>query len=68
MKKHIYFIGGGWLGGYKRMHSSVALLHNLAARGWLVVSVGYRKTWPLQIEDSFLAYSWVSTNMSLVLY
>ena len=49
------------------MHSSVGLLHNLAARGWLVVSVGYRKRWPLHIEDAFTAYTWVSNRNCVVL-
>lgn len=55
----LFLHGGGWLGGSKRMHSSVGLLLNLAARGWLVVSVGYRKQWPLHIQDALVAYSWV---------
>ena len=55
----LFFHGGGWLGGGKRFHSSVSLLHNLAARGWLVVSVGYRKKWPYHIEDAVEAFQWV---------
>ena len=62
----LFLHGGGWLGGYKRLHSSVCLLHNLAARGWLVVSVGYRKVWPLHIDDAVLAYNWVSDPLCLV--
>lgn len=61
-KKPVFMFlhGGGWLGGYRRMHASVSLLQNLAARGWLVISVGYRKTWPLQAEDPYAVYRWVS--------
>ena len=55
----LFLHGGGWLGGSKRMHSSVSLLHNMAVREWLVVSVGYRKQWPLHIDDAFAAYTWV---------
>jgi len=50
--------GGGGLGGFKRMQSSVGLLHDLAARSWLVVSMGYRKQCPLHVEDAFAAFTW----------
>lgn len=44
--------GGGWKGGAKRIHAQAALLHNLAVKGWIVVSADYRKSWPNHVTDA----------------
>lgn len=56
--------GGGWKGGAKRVHAEVALLHNLAARGWVVVSADYRKIWPHHITDAITALEFFRNHAS----
>lgn len=51
--------GGGWRSGKARMCTQGFLMHILASRGWFVVSVEYRMTWPCHVEDSVSALHWV---------
>lgn len=56
--------GGGWKGGAKRVHAQAALLHNLAAKGWIVVSADYRKSWPHHINDAIAALEFFRNHTS----
>lgn len=56
----VFVHGGGWRGGHARMHPQAPLLQILAARGWFVVSVEYRKSqWPQHLEDCAATLKWV---------
>jgi acetyl esterase/lipase len=63
----VYVHGGSWTGGSKRMPSAY-LTAQLAARGWLCVSIDYRlgprHRWPAQIVDVKRALAWVRANIS----
>lgn len=54
--------GGGWMVGSKDQQAR-PLLHQLAARGWVCVSINYRlsprATWPDHLVDCKLALKWV---------
>jgi acetyl esterase/lipase len=63
----VYVHGGSWTGGSKRMPSAY-LTAQLAARGWLCVSIDYRlgprHRWPTQIVDVKRALAWLRANIS----
>jgi acetyl esterase/lipase len=58
----VFVHGGGWVIGYKE-HQGLPLLYNLAAQGWLCVSVDYRlsprATFPDHLIDVKRALAWV---------
>lgn len=62
-----YLHGGAWTFGDKREQGR-PMLHEFAARGWLVVSINYRLAprdpWPAQIEDVMRAFAWVKANVA----
>lgn len=62
----VYVHGGSWTGGSKRAQS-VYLTAQLAARGWVCVSIDYRlgplHRWPAQIVDVKRALAWVRENI-----
>ncbi len=62
----VYVHGGSWTGGSKRAQS-VYLTAQLAARGWICVSIDYRlgprNRWPAQIVDVKRAIAWLRANI-----
>jgi acetyl esterase/lipase len=60
----VFIHGGGWGGGepWWHMHQS----HNLAARGFVTMTIRYRLAdeapWPASIEDAKCAVRWVRAN------
>ena len=63
----VYVHGGSWTGGSKRAQSTF-LTAQLAARGWLCVSIDYRlgprHRWPSQIVDVKRALAWLRANIA----
>jgi acetyl esterase/lipase len=62
----VYVHGGSWTGGSKRAQSTY-LTAQLAARGWVCVSIDYRlgpkHRWPAQIVDVKRALAWLRDNV-----
>ncbi|MFT3906175.1 MAG: alpha/beta hydrolase [Steroidobacteraceae bacterium] len=62
----VYVHGGGWGLGSPRMGSNVAMLSNLAARGFVVMGINYRfhgeAKFPAQIQDVKAAIRWLRSN------
>ena len=63
----LYVHGGAWIIGHKSQQGRV-LLHELAAAGWVCVSINYRlspvATWPEHILDVKQAIHWVKQNIA----
>lgn len=63
----VYIHGGAWVMGNK-WTQGLPLLHELAMRGWVCVSVNYRLSpraaWPAQIVDCKRALSWVREHIA----
>jgi acetyl esterase/lipase len=63
----VYIHGGAWLIGDKREQGK-PMMYELAARGWVCVSINYRlspsATWPDHIVDCLRAVGWVKENIS----
>jgi acetyl esterase/lipase len=63
----LYVHGGSWTGGSKRGQGG-HLIRQMAARGWLCVSIDYRlgpaNRWPAQIVDVKRALAWVHENIA----
>ncbi len=61
----LYYHGGAWTFGHKSQQGR-PLLHELAARGWVVVTPNYRfaptHPWPSQIEDARAALAWTRSH------
>ncbi len=61
----VYFHGGAWMLGDKREQGR-PLLHEMVARGWLVVTANYRlapgNRWPAQMEDVNAVMGWVKRH------
>jgi acetyl esterase/lipase len=59
--------GGGWFTGHKRQQALPMLLQ-LAARGFVCVSINYRlsprATWPDHLLDAKLALAWIRRNIA----
>jgi acetyl esterase/lipase len=59
--------GGGWSIGHKSQQAR-PLLHYMAARGWVCVSINYRlspqASWPAQLIDAKLALAWVKQHIA----
>lgn len=59
--------GGGWAIGEKTQQA-LPLMHHLAQRGWICVSINYRLSprhaFPAHIEDTKLAIAWVKRNIA----
>ncbi len=59
--------GGGWSIGHKSQQAR-PLLHYMAARGWVCVSINYRlspqASWPAQLLDAKLALAWVKEHIA----
>ena len=62
---HIH--GGGWMIGDKR-EQGFALMHELARRGWVCVTINYglspRATWPAHIVDCKRALAWAREHIA----
>jgi acetyl esterase/lipase len=62
----VYIHGGAWVIGDKR-EQGLPLLHELARRGWVTVTINYRlsprATWPDHIVDCKRALAWVRKNI-----
>jgi acetyl esterase/lipase len=63
----VYIHGGAWVIGNKR-EQGLPLLHELARRGWVTVTINYRlsprATWPDHIVDCKRALGWVREHIS----
>ncbi|WP_436529140.1 alpha/beta hydrolase [Actinoplanes sp. HUAS TT8] len=60
----VYFHGGGFRRGHKRWEGR-ALLHQLAARGWVCVSANYRlNSYPDAHVDAKRVIAWVRANIA----
>jgi acetyl esterase/lipase len=63
----VHIHGGAWVTGDKR-EQGLPLLHELARRGWVGVTINYRlsprATWPDQIVDCKRALAWVRANVA----
>ncbi|QDQ96960.1 alpha/beta hydrolase [Tomitella fengzijianii] len=63
----VHVHGGMWMGSDKR-YEALPLLHRMAARGWVCVSVNYRlcpkDPFPAQILDVKRAIAWVRAHAS----
>jgi acetyl esterase/lipase len=63
----LYVHGGAWVIGNKRQQGRI-LLHELAAAGWVCVSINYRlsprATWPEHILDVKQAIRWVKEHVA----
>jgi len=63
----IYIHGGAWVIGDKR-EQGLPLLHELARRGWVTVTINYRlspkATWPDHLVDCKLALAWVREHIA----
>jgi acetyl esterase/lipase len=59
--------GGAWSIGHKSQQAR-PLLHYMAARGWVCVSINYRLSpavsWPAQLVDAKLALAWVKEHIA----
>lgn len=62
----VYYHGGAWTFGRKSQQGR-PLLHELAARGWVVVTPNYRLAprhpWPTQARDAVAALVWVKDHV-----
>ena len=62
-----YIHGGAWTFGDKREQGR-PMLHEFAARGWIVVAANYRLAprhpWPAQIEDVTRTLAWVKREIA----
>lgn len=62
----LYIHGGAWVMGDKR-EQGLPLIHHLAARGWVCVTVNYRlsprATWPDHVVDCKRALAWVHAHI-----
>ena len=63
----VYIHGGAWVIGDKR-EQGLPLLHELARRGWVSVTINYRlspkATWPDHIVDCKRAVAWVKDHIA----
>jgi acetyl esterase/lipase len=63
----IYIHGGAWVIGDKR-EQGLPLLHELARRGWVTVTINYRlspkATWPDHLVDCKRALAWVREHIA----
>lgn len=63
----VYIHGGAWVIGDKR-EQGLPMLHELARRGWVTVTVNYglgpRTRWPGQVVDCKRALAWVKANIA----
>jgi len=63
----VYIHGGAWVIGDKR-EQGLPLLHELARRGWVTVTINYRlsprATWPDHIVDCKRALAWVRQHIA----
>ncbi|HXW38928.1 MAG TPA: alpha/beta hydrolase, partial [Acidimicrobiales bacterium] len=63
----VYVHGGAWVIGDKR-EQGIPLMHELARRGWVCVSVNYRlsprATWPAHVVDCKRAVAWVREHIA----
>ncbi len=63
----VYLHGGGWVMGDKR-EQGLPMMHELARRGWVCVTVNYRlspkATWPDHIVDCKRALAWVRGHIA----
>lgn len=63
----VYVHGGAWVMGDKR-EQGLPMLHELARRGWVTVSVNYglgpRTRWPGHVVDCKRALAWVKANIA----
>ncbi len=63
----LYLHGGAWIFGDKREQGR-PMLHEFAARGWLVVTANYRLApahpWPAQIEDVTRTLGWLKQEVA----
>ncbi|MGA2835157.1 MAG: alpha/beta hydrolase [Acidimicrobiales bacterium] len=63
----VYIHGGAWIIGNKR-EQGIPMMHELAARGWVCVSINYRlspkATWPDQVVDCKRAVAWVREHIA----
>jgi acetyl esterase/lipase len=63
----VYIHGGAWMIGDKR-EQGIPMMHELAQRGWVCVSVNYRlsprATWPAHIVDCKRALAWVRQHIA----
>lgn len=63
----VYVHGGAWLVGEKKQQGN-PLINELAARGWVCVSINYRlsprSAWPDHIVDCKRAVAWVRANIA----
>jgi acetyl esterase/lipase len=63
----VYIHGGAWVIGDKR-EQGLPLLHELARRGWVTVTINYRlsprATWPDHLVDCKQALAWVREHIA----
>ncbi len=63
----VYIHGGAWVIGDKR-EQGLPLLHELARRGWVTVTINYRlspgATWPDHLVDCKRALAWVREHIA----
>lgn len=63
----VYIHGGAWVFGDKR-EQGLPMLHELARRGWVTVTINYslgpRTRWPGQIVDCKRALAWVKAHIA----
>jgi len=63
----VYIHGGAWIIGDKR-EQGVAMMHELAERGWVCVAVNYRlspkATWPDHVIDCKRSLAWVREHIA----
>jgi acetyl esterase/lipase len=63
----IYIHGGAWVIGDKR-EQGLPLMHEVARRGWVAVTINYRlspkATWPDHIVDCKRALAWVRAHIA----
>jgi acetyl esterase/lipase len=63
----VYIHGGAWVIGDKR-EQGLPMLHELARRGWVTVTINYglspRATWPEHIVDCKRAMAWVRDHIA----
>jgi acetyl esterase/lipase len=62
----LFVHGGAWTFGSSGMNTGTALIAELAASGWVVIAINYRKApsnrWPAALDDVKSALDWVSTH------